>query len=335
MPKSKKERGPSVRYWEFTLNNPTGMIDWDEDDENHILRYAVYQPEVGKKEATHHYQGFVACKRDNYRSALNKILPRASWYPVRLDRVEERRAYAMKDDETRVGSPEEWGVWTSVEPGRRSDLPKVAKSIKENGLSKTIEDFPDRFILYNRGMIALNDFYESKKLPPPDEEWEGLRPWEEAVLDLLNGPVRKRRIIWIWSKKSGTGKSAFQEYVSREKSVYLGSDEHHKTMNSYDGEEVIWFDWARAQPHDAKFLAQIERLSNRTKQPIGMYGRANKLVVAHIVVTSNRPPPHIHIPERIVEFHIGPPEELINEDAWDLARLDINEDTDMYIRSTD
>ena len=78
-----------------------------------------------------------------------------------------------------------------------------------------------------------------------------------------------------------------------------------RNMQNYDSEQVIWFNLPRQHPCDAEFTAALETLSDGGRIPCSMYGGGYKIVLAHIVVTANRPPPSSKLPaERLVEIKV-------------------------------
>lgn len=141
-----------------------------------------------------------------------------------------------------------------------------------------------------------------------------LRPWQEEILALLALPPVKRKIIWIWSEASSTGKSTFSDYVMAKYKTLKGSAEMKRTLYAYDKHEVIWFDWARQQPMDAWFISQIENLSNCSMHQSEMHHPVMKLVKAHIIVSSNRPPPKDKLPGRCEVWCLDPVADITTEE---------------------
>jgi len=131
-----------------------------------------------------------------------------------------------------------------------------------------------------------------------------LENWQKEVLLMVKGEVIPRRIIWIWSLDSQMGKTTFKKYVQHEfkEEFLLGSMNIRDTMYAYDAHRVIWFDIPRQQPLDADLTSQLETLSDGGIVNSSKYASQNKIVDAHIVVTTNRPPPEDKLPNRIISF---------------------------------
>ena len=138
---------------------------------------------------------------------------------------------------------------------------------------------------------------------------QGLQPWQKEVMVYLNSPVQTRRIFWIWSAEHDTGKSTFKHYLETHGyDIIEGTLEYHNLLAAYDGEAIIWFDFAKTSVGtvNEKFESLrnhvLEKVSNIGYQLSTKYHPVRKYVKAHIVVSSNDPPPHDALPKRLVEI---------------------------------
>jgi len=159
---------------------------------------------------------------------------------------------------------------------------------------------PRDIALYGHNIEAnmKKHFKKEKKFTPPDIQ---LRADQLEILELFKEEPKARKIIWIWSHSTGAGKSTFLKHVLSQHAVLLGTDLKN-TLYSYDDQDIIWFDVPRQQPLDAGFTSMLEALANQMPQMSTKYVATQKIVVAHIVVTCNRPPPHDKLPDRLQEF---------------------------------
>lgn len=132
-----------------------------------------------------------------------------------------------------------------------------------------------------------------------------LREWEEKVIDLLNEAPVRRRIIWIWSHESKTGKSTFKDYCDnkyKDKVLIVATEKMTDILYAYKQEKVIWFDLTRGVRLDSELFRILEKLSDNGSVLSTKYESVKKRISAHVVVTSNEPPPYHILPERIVEI---------------------------------
>lgn len=297
--------------WCFTLNNPSEwistLIDWDEY--KHV-QYAIYQEEVGES-GTFHYQGYVEFTIAKSLKSVRKILP-AHW-SARRGTQKQAIDYCSKKDETYIGGPYEYGQ--RKQQGQRGDLLEIQKLIDNGATMETIaRDFFPTFIQYGNRFQSYLDLTRKPTLDTPEIS---ILPWQQRILNLLNGSVRPRTVLWIWSDASGQGKTTFKKYIQAQfpDSFLDGTLSLQNTLYPYSNQKIIWFDHPRSQPLDAVFLSQLEKLSDGGLITSPKYESRQKTVKAHIVVTTNRPPPHHHLPSRLVEFNATLVKEELNAEG--------------------
>lgn len=175
-----------------------------------------------------------------------------------------------------------------------------AKPTLSEALSHIKEKRPRDIALYGHNIEnnMSKHFKKPKTFTAPEIE---LREDQQQLMEVFNAEPQPRKIHWIWSISTGAGKSTFLKYVMFHKNVLLGSD-FRSTMYAYDNHDIIWFDVPRQEPLDAEFTSMLEKLANQMPQMSTKYVTQQKTVIAHIVVSCNRPPPHDKLPERIIEY---------------------------------
>jgi hypothetical protein len=136
-----------------------------------------------------------------------------------------------------------------------------------------------------------------------------LRPWQETLLQHLQGQVVPRRIFWLWSPLSGVGKTTTMRYFDAKKLVSIlpvtGSSALTNILYAYQQQQVIWFDLSRDTPIEGALRENLEQLSNCGPMLSTKYQSMKKWVTAHIVVTSNREPPLTLLPKRILPLYLN------------------------------
>lgn len=162
-----KKRGPQVKGWCFTWNNPTHKILFP-DGLPVGVRFLVYQEERGA-EGTAHLQGYIyfsgATRMTQIKNIEFKTPEGASVFPFRGAHLEAAKgspeqnvAYCTKA-ETRVAGP-----WTLGEvpkgAGERTDLHRAAEELMRSGDIRAID--PAVFIKYASGCLKL-----AALAPPP------------------------------------------------------------------------------------------------------------------------------------------------------------------------
>lgn len=299
------------RSWCFTLNNPDGLLDFDDFND---ARYLIYQEETGA-EGTHHLQGYVEFTKPKRLAAVKKILDRAHWEPRRGTR-EQARDYARKE-ESRVGGPYEHGVFDQA-LGERTDLVDAKRSIQSHKRWRDVVNDDELVSVVSKyGRWAEMVFNNRREDPAPCDII--LRPWQEEVLGKLRDAPKEREIIWIWSDASTTGKTTFLRHVGSMMDVLPGVWTVGDLIYAYDGHDVIHFNIPRHEEVNETQWKVLETLSDQGKVFSKKYMSCVKTVKSHIVVTTNQSPAtaRLKLPNRIYEVHVpendGVPVNLINE----------------------
>ncbi len=139
--------------WCFTINNPLEKHwdrVWDMD-----YKYLVFQLEMGEQ-GRPHLQGFVQFHEKQRLTALKKLVGRSVHWEKRRGTPYEAADYCKKEEGRLDDSYYEDGT-ISAQPQVR--VHEVATTIKEHGLTRAIERFPDIYMGMARGMQALETFY--------------------------------------------------------------------------------------------------------------------------------------------------------------------------------
>jgi len=289
------------KRWCFTLNN------YSESDEAELIqkccaisaKYVVGR-EVGES-GTPHLQGYIEFKSAVAFGAVKTLLGDNSVHlEGRRGTRKEARDYCMKP-ESRYADPIEFGTWTGEsDQGARVDLNDARLRIQAKRSWNEVLNDPELCNVLARHPRWVREVYDAREIdvPAPDIT---LRTWQTQVLDMLDEEPVKRRVIWIWSDESGTGKTTFFDFCSARFNVLPATD-FTNTLYAYDGQRIIWFDLTRAQSTDYSPYHAIEKFSNCTFHLSTKYTSTRKYVNAHVVVTANIPPDHIRLPNRCIEI---------------------------------
>lgn len=283
----------------------------------HKCEYGIFGHEVGAQ-GTPHLQGYMSFVNPRHWSALAKLFPRLWIAPARKSAIICRR-YCTKD-----GAFWEAGA---IPPGqgKRSDLSDAVEYIRQGATFDMICDaWPDlaaRVPDFLQSRIARTALLQIASVPLV------LFPWQSAILDHIHpvrctddcqcltqscwsNPIQSREIMWIWSERSSTGKSAFLDYLFRRFPGQVFKSPNAKTadfVSMFNGERIVCYNLPREQPgqHDSlgASLQFLERLSDRGVMSGGKYrGRSIVIDHIHIIVCSNVPPPVEQLPLRLVDI---------------------------------
>lgn len=296
-------RTQKLRNWCVTsFDDDNFYVDLEEEPR---VRYCVYQYEIAPDTGKRHIQCYIELKSGVTLSQLKSIVhdPSCHCEPRRGTRS-QARAYCMKDEsrDPNVDSYTEIGVWHPESGERaRTDLKDARAAIQGKTSWSDVLNDDENSSTVARHLNWARQIYDARpvNIPVPDIE---LRTWQNEVIGLLDEPVEKRRIIWIWSSESGTGKTTMFDYCSAKYNILPGTD-YANTLYAYDGHGVVWFDLSRHQTHDHIPYHALEKLSNQTVHLSTKYQTTRKYVSAHIVVTANIAPDENKIPNRCVKIY--------------------------------
>lgn len=285
-----------LRNWVFTSYD---LENFKVPDEDPRFRYCVYQAERCPDTGRVHLQGYIEFNKAIAFGAVKQLMgDPAIHLEARRGTRAEARAYCMKA-ESRYADPVEFGTWTGAsDQGARTDLNEARLKIQSKNSWNEVVNDPELCTILARHNRWAREIYDNRPMdiPPPDIE---LRDWQQGVCDMLDEEPVKRRVIWIWSAESGTGKTTFFDFCSSRFNILPGTD-FTNTLYAYDGHRVIWFDLTRAQSAEYSPYHAIEKFSNCTVHLSTKYTSTRKYVNAHVVVTANSPPDEQKLPNRCV-----------------------------------
>lgn len=166
--------GQRARGWCFTLNNPNG---WDEVDEERLIaraQYVVRGKECGES-GTPHWQGYCYFRERKSLQQVKEFLPRAHWEQQRGTHSQAIE-YCKKD-----GDWSEWGTMPRGPSGQKETWKEVLQLARAGSIEEIEDKYPAIFIRYHAKLCSL------------------YKPEYPLILDILENE-------W-WYGKTGTGKS--------------------------------------------------------------------------------------------------------------------------------
>lgn len=298
------------RAYCFTVNNPTDEERLSLTTPPEWVRYLIYQLEEGDL-GTPHFQGYVEFNKPKRYAGVKKWPALARAHLERRRGTRDQARDYCKKEEGRLEEPIEFGEWQTGGQGSRSEIVDACKLLKETGSMKRVaEEFANVVVKYSKGLEFYDSLINSNEVPPIPIDYT---PWQEQLKEVLDGPVQRRKIYWVWSRDSEQGKSTFASHLAAEMGSDLfmrGCPRMMDTLYLYKRHKVIWFDLPRQTPLDADFTSQIEALSDMRDHVSTKYYVCTKVVIAHIVVSCNRPPPYEKLPNRLVDIEAVLPAQI-------------------------
>lgn len=336
VPLSNNGKTRGLKFWMVTCFD---LVHFKVPSEDPRFSYMIYQVEQCPDTGRHHIQAYLELKK---QTPFQQV--KAMFSPAQVH-LEGRKAktpgpaikYCSKE-ETRVTGPFEFGQ--RPDENAAANAPKIdwvevrEKVWRYNSWAGVLaSDDPDVVRATAAKLNYVQALYNSRPQAPPEPAIV-LRKWQKKVLEMLAEPVQKRRIIWIWSEASGTGKTTFFDYCSTKFSILPGAD-WTNTMFVYDGQSVLWYDRTRAQSGDHRnvdlFYSDLERASNATLHTSTKYVGCRKYISCHVVVTANSTPDDFRLPGRFVVVEAKTKEQEDREEDQAIEELDQLIETNMQI----
>lgn len=268
--------------------------------DDQAVRFAQWQLEKCPDTQRLHHQGYIQLKAQKGIKWMKSHIHSTCHFASCAGSEQANDLYTSKCT-SKVEGP--WTYGEKATQGSRTDIKAFVDNIKEGGLKRAITEMPEVYMKYHNGAEKLAKFFKPTPVSVTEITEDTLYSYQKELVAYMSEKPKRRRVFWIWSSESNTGKTELMCYCENKFKLLPGEPHDMKrTLYAFNDHEIIWFDTARSQPHDASFLSQIEQLSNMKTHLSTMYVPDTKLVVAHIVVSSNRPPPEKFLPERLVEI---------------------------------
>jgi len=201
-----------AKHWCFTVNNFTDddyskFIHLDSDSTPILppaFEYVIVGKEVGES-GTPHLQGFVAFADRKRLAGCRTICARAHWSVSRS--VPASIEYCRKDgDYVEVGHKP-----PPTSQGKRVDLDALKESIQGGVVDMQVlrEEHSMVCAQYPRFVEA----YLRDNIPPPTFVLHVLKPWQQQLVDIANGPVDPRKVFFIVDLAGAAGKTYLASYL--------------------------------------------------------------------------------------------------------------------------
>lgn len=320
-------RSPTPRCLFYSQGNGLSVfgvctLRWMDLIVHEKVRYAVWGVEICPTTGKQHVQGYVAFKVNVRFNKMQKLFP-GDHLEIAKGGDLENKAYCHKlaphpvQEHFDGRDLFEWGVPEEKHQGKRSDCHEIVDLVLKGASTLDIVRKVPTALRQLQNISRLRSLLDAEILPSkPILE---LRPWQVSCLEWLNGPVIPRRIGWVWSCTSSTGKSTFGRLVSLTLPSLLisGATKMCDLIFAYRPgvTKVIIFDMSRSEPLDALFSSILETLSNGGQVLSTKYEPCVKCVDAHILVLCNRAPIWDRLPNRIRDWCLDEMPGVIDENV--------------------
>lgn len=220
---------------------------------------------------------------------------------------QQNRVYCTKPD-TRLDGP--WEIGQLSGPGGRDvsekhTLEMAMDMLKEyGGPANLCRNCPVIYAKFHRQLEAAWVYLQPKEV---FDEFQP-RPWQQQVLDLVEGEVHNRHVHWIVDVAGGKGKTYLARYlVSVKNAFYCTGGKSADVIYAFaqDPKPVVIFDYTR-ETQDFVNYSVIETLKNGIVFSGKYNSKSVSFPVPHLICFSN--------------FH--PDQSKLSRDRWQIKVLE-------------
>jgi len=249
--------------------------------------------EVGEQ-GTPHMQGYLQANQDKYNRLMRVI--GTCHMEKQKGTSQEAMDYCKKD-----GDYHEYGEFISIEApkkrqGKRNDLDALREAINRGESYEEIcEAHFDTAATYSRFIKERVQARDSTKQQNSLRELydsAALRPWQQALKDVVEETPCPRKIHWIWENQGNVGKSWMANYLGCIHGATIltaGKKVDMAYIYAQKPTKIVLFDLART----------AESTGERSHYLDGVYSLAEDLKNGRVVSTKYEsktvffPPPHV------------------------------------------
>lgn len=148
---------------------------------------------------------------------------------------------------------------------------------------------PELLIKHLNAFLQIRNMAISKHTPMENVL---LRPWQQDLMNILQGPVNKRHIYWYWETTGDVGKSFMADYLARNhKALKLGNAKSADVAYMFQPTSIVVFDFPKSQKLDEVNYRVMEDIKNGSIMSTKYMSCVKYFDVPHVVVFANGPCP--------------------------------------------
>lgn len=269
MKNDKKAGQTRIRNWVWTINNPTEkpseLLTKIKNHEN--VRYCAFQYEIGQKNKTPHFQGYIELIQPKSIKKLNEeIFENKANIEKRIGSQEQAIAYVTdKTKELLVKETFEYGS------------PKLDYSAKNINNEELPDSWQEQWVHLDR--MIENGHYKSLKDVKEDYPYLVIRHAKE-IQELIRHhqkidgfKITPAEVIWIWGE-SGQGKSCYTDQLLKEQGwsgteiTYLKSDKMNQLWFELKDEENKVLVIEEVRPQWPKYNSLLNWIDRKSPLPV-------------------------------------------------------------------
>lgn len=260
----------------FTLNN---YLDSEIDAiiDSDLYTYIVIGKEIAPTTGTPHLQCYIQLKSKKRLSYIQKHINSRAHYEIAKGTAEDNVKYCKKD-----GNFIEKGIVTI----KGSNTERLYNEIVS---CKTWQEVLKISGIENR-MKYAQEVFKSKPIAKMAEIVP--RTWQKRILDIVSQPADDRKIIWVYDRDGGKGKTYLSKYLMANKGAfYCTPMKSSDILYMYNNEDIFIYDIPRCTDEDFINYGALEKIKDGIYTS-GKYDgkKIYRPTNVHIIVFSNALP---------------------------------------------
>jgi len=261
------------------------------------MKYLVFQKEKCPETGREHYQGFVRFDKNlTFKQAQQALhTPDCHMEKPGQERAdgstvgkvdEDNRAYCTKEA-SRIDGPWEYGT-CGKRQGERTDIAAALEVATTHGLKRACEEHGATMVKFHKGVE-----YVMKKLAEKERTMEALpwKPWQQRIIDRVEGEPHNRKIYFVHDSKGGKGKSTLARWLICNKGALMcNTTKAADIAYAWNGHKIVIFDLPRANMETVNWGA-IEAIKNGVMFSAKYESGMKIFDIPHVIVMANSKPP--------------------------------------------
>lgn len=226
-------------------------------------------------------------KSGNYQSARN--IKDVIQYITKDDDYLTSKINVLKylENSNKKQTQDAKGIWSSV-----------AEDIETLTLNELSIKYKSLFIQHSKKIIDAYNHYQNQKHQIDIKTYYDniytsveFKPFQQDILNIVDGDVDRRKVYWYYDNIGNTGKSYLTTYLELYKNAYVITGGKHTDMyRHYNNEKIIILDLPRDYDSNESIYSVIENFKNGYFLDTKYEGSRKRFIPPHVIVMANFKP---------------------------------------------
>lgn len=207
----------------------------------------------------------------------------------------ERPKRVGKEEGGRPHGSNQEGALEAIQLAQNGNVAEALEILKENQPMRILENLET----IQENLKRLNQTRIKYDIPVYTQDNTTFKKWQQELLDIISGPPKKRRIIWVVGQPE-SGKTFIHDYLANIENYRYGmydagqSVSYDNVVYGYDEEGIVsWdfpmnYDWGTFETQAGNLIEKFSDFGTQVSSK--KYKGSSKYIRGHCLVFSNREP---------------------------------------------